>query len=142
MPSGKLTSSRLFKSEKAPFPIEVILETIFVALQPDINVLVFVSIMALQSSRESYTAFPLSTFKTSKFEHPEKGECPIFSTVSGITILVKDVQPLKASAPISIRPCGKTISLRFVHPEKASKSIFLTPLPITIFVKDVQYLNA
>ena len=46
---------------KAPSPIEVTLSGIIVLAQPTIRVLVEVSIIALQSSLESYTGFPSST---------------------------------------------------------------------------------
>ena len=142
MPSGKITSSRLLLLQKAPFPIAIIPDTIFVVWQADINLLVFVSTMALQSSRESYTAFAASTFITSKSEQPENSGDSIFSTASGITILFKEVQPQKALLSISIRPCGKTSPLRFTQPKKAAEPIFLTPLPITIVVNEVQSRNA
>ena len=51
---------------KAQYPMLVTLLGIVVFLQPVINVLVKVAIIALQLSRESYTVFPDSTIIDSK----------------------------------------------------------------------------
>ena len=58
---GMLMEVRPEQPWKALFPIDFTLLGMVVFLQPVINVLDDVSIMALQLSRESYTALPLST---------------------------------------------------------------------------------
>ena len=90
-----------------------------VFLQPVIRVFVSVTIIALQSPRESYFGFPFSTIK-----------------------LVKLVQPLKAALPIEVTELGIVTDVKPVQPEKASKSINLTELPMVTEVKPVQPMKA
>ena len=63
---GILTLVKPLQSSKAEEPMLVTLLGIVVFLQPVINVLVKVAIIALQLSRESYTVFPDSTIIDSK----------------------------------------------------------------------------
>ena len=79
---------------KAPLPIEVTLSGIIVVAQPAIKVLVEVSIIALQSSLESYTVFPSFTMiEVKEVLQYKKAELPIEVTLSGITIELKESQP-------------------------------------------------
>ena len=74
--------------------------------------LVEVSIIALQLSRESYTALPGLTTMDSKEEQPQNADFPIEVTLSGITIDFKEVRPLNASSPIEVTPSGITVDLQ------------------------------
>jgi len=69
---------------------------ITVFLHPNINVFVAVSIIALQLSLLSYLGFKESTTILVKLEQLLKAESPIVVTLSGIVILVKFIQLLKA----------------------------------------------
>ena len=67
-----------------------------VFLHPTTNVFDDFSIIALQLSRESYLAFPLSTTMEVKPMQPEKEPLPILVTLLGIVREVKLLQPEKA----------------------------------------------
>ena len=53
---------------------------ITVFIHPAINIFVFVSIIALQLSRESYLLFPVSTSIVIRLEHPLNNPHPILVT--------------------------------------------------------------
>ena len=57
--------------KNAPSPIEITEFGMVVFWQPKINVLVAVSMMALQLFRESYTVFPLATATLARPLQPE-----------------------------------------------------------------------
>ena len=88
---------------------------IVLLLQPCISVFEELSMIALQSSRLSYTVLSLATV--------------IFSS---------DVQPLNAEAPILATLLPIDMLARFVHPLKALLPMFATLSPITTFVSPVQ----
>ena len=75
---------------------------ITVFLHPTINVFVFVSIIALQLSRESYFVFPDSTSIVVRPEQSENAELPMLVTEFGIVTLVKLEQPEKAEPPMLV----------------------------------------
>ncbi len=62
---------------------------IIVFLHPAINVLVAVSMMALQFSRESYLGLLESTFIDVRLEQLPKAKYPILVTLLGMVIEVK-----------------------------------------------------
>ncbi len=78
---------------KAPAPIICTLAGMVEFLQPCTSVLVFVSIMALQLSRPSYTVLPLSTVIVSSAEHEPKALLPMLVTLAGILAEVRLEQP-------------------------------------------------
>ena len=84
---------RLSQPEKAQSPISVRDGGMIVFLQPHISVLLIVCIMALQSSRESYTLFSLETEMFVRLGQPEKAHFPISVTDGGMKILVRLEQP-------------------------------------------------
>ena len=84
--SGISIELKVVQQRKADSPTEVTLSGIIVVAQPVIKVLVEVSIIALQSSLESYTEFPSFTMIELKEAQFEKAERPIEVTLSGITI--------------------------------------------------------
>ena len=61
-----------------------------------------VSIIALQSFRESYILLPASTTMLVKLEHSMNTESPILVTLLGISMLVKLVQQENAYSPILV----------------------------------------
>ena len=71
-PLGISKEVRPVQPQKAPLPILVTLLGMNVFTQPYNRELVEVSIIALQSSRESYTGFPLSTLIEVKELQPQK----------------------------------------------------------------------
>ena len=84
-----------FKEEqlsKAESPIEVTLSGIIVVAQPTIKVLVEVSIIALQSSLESYIEFPSFTMIELKEVQYEKASSPIEVTPFPIVTELKEEQ--------------------------------------------------
>ena len=64
--------------------------------QPAIRVLVAVSIIALQFSRESYTALLLSTTMEVRAEQPENASYPMLVTELGMVMEVREEHPSNA----------------------------------------------
>ena len=73
--------------------IAVTVPGIIVVLQPAINVLLSVSIMALQLSRESYFGLPSSTWMDSILLQPPNAPLPIGVTDFGMNNEIKLLQP-------------------------------------------------
>ena len=96
--------------ENAEEPIEVTLLGIIVDLQPEIRVLVSLSIIALQSSRESYLILPSSTIILVN-PLPENASSPIDVTLFGIVIEVKPLQSENAEEPIDVTLLGIVIEV-------------------------------
>ena len=71
-------------------------EGMVVVLQPATRVLLAVSIMALQLSRESYFVLPASTLMLVKPVQPSNALSPMLVTDEGMVMLVKPVQPSNA----------------------------------------------
>ena len=113
--SGSLIELSEVQPLKAESPIEVTPSGIIVVAQPAIKVLVEVSIIALQSSLESYTVFPSFTMIDLKDLQYKKANPPIEVTLSGITIELKDEQPLKAQPPIEVTPFPIVTELKEEH---------------------------
>ena len=85
-------SARPQQPKNASDPIRVTVAGITVFLQLAINVFVFVSMMALQLSRESYTLLPAATVILVRSRILEKAPEPILITDSEITMSVKFMQ--------------------------------------------------
>ena len=68
-------------------------EGMVVVLQPATRVLLAVSIIALQLSRESYSVLPASTLMLVKSVQLENTFFPMLVTDEGMVMLVKPVQP-------------------------------------------------
>ena len=79
---------KVSKPPKASSPMLVTVLGIVVFLHPDTSVFVAFSMMALQPLRESYLAFPLSTFIDVKPEQPQNGLYPRVVTLLGIVTVV------------------------------------------------------
>ena len=86
---GIVTLVRPVQAQNAPLPIVVTLPGIIVFLQPLINVFVCVSMIALQFSRLSYTAFPFSTVMLVRPVQCQNASSPIVVTLLGIVTLVR-----------------------------------------------------
>ena len=84
---------------------------ITVFLHPKSNVLVSVSIMALQSFLLSYFIFPSSTFIEVRAGQELKALAPIKVTELGIVIEVRFERPSNAHAPISVTELGIIVLL-------------------------------
>lgn len=101
-----------------------------VFLHPAINILFVVLIIALQSSRESYVEFSLSTFIEVSPRQPLKVPFPMFFTNLGISMEVKPVQPRNALEPIVVREFGevKVTEVNAVHSLNA-----ILPMLVTLY---------
>ena len=84
--------------------------------------------------------FPATRLFSSHFV-PVKELIFIVSTVSGISIVSKDVHSENASSPILVTEDGIVIFFNDVHPENAPYSISVTEDGIVIFFNDVQFAN-
>ena len=87
-------------------PIAFTLEGMEELLQPSIIVLVLVSIIALQLSRESYLLFFESTIIDDKLLQPEKTPLEMDVTFSGIVMVIKLSQLWNAPSPIEFTLWG------------------------------------
>ena len=76
-----------FSKALSPMPVTLLGMTVF--MQPEIIVLVAVSMIALQFSRESYTVFPLSTDIDVRAGQPENDVFFIDFTLLGMVIDVR-----------------------------------------------------
>jgi len=86
---GMVMDVRLEQSWNALSPMLVTLLGMVVFLQPAISVLLAVSIIALQLSRESYFVFPDSTFMEVSKEQPENAADPMLVTLLGMVMVVR-----------------------------------------------------
>ncbi len=96
---GIVTEVKPVQPEKAYSPMDTIVLGMTVVLQPVINVLSAVRIMALQLSRLSYTGLP---------------DLPDSTTME-----VNPVQPLNTLLPIDVTELGIVMEVRLVQPVKA-----------------------
>ena len=139
-PSGIIKEVRLLP-EKALSPIHITLLGITVALQPSIKVLVLVSIMALQPSRESYIALPSSTTMEIRLLQPKKALPSILVTLWGIMMEVRLLQLLKADFPIFVTLSGIVMEVRLLQDENANSPILVILWGIVIETRLVQFVN-
>ena len=65
---------------------------------------------------------------------PEKASSPILLTLSGIVTLVKEEQPAKTTSPMLLTPSGIVILVKEEQPTKAPALILVTLSGIVIFV--------
>ena len=79
---------------------------------PAIRVLVAVSIIALQFSRESYVVLPLSTTIAVRAEQPANAYRPMLVTELGMVIEVMEEQELNAPSPMLVTELGIVIEVR------------------------------
>ena len=103
---GIVTDVMEMHPKKVASPIPVTLWGIIVLGQPATNLFVAVSIIPLQSLRESYVVLPSSTFIDFKLLHTPKAYHPILVTLLGIMIEVKFSWFAKAYSYILVTPLG------------------------------------
>ena len=103
---------KLAQFENAHEPIFITDGGIVVFLHPAIKVLLYVSIIALQFSRESYTLFPSSTMMLVNPEQATKAQSLISVTDFGIVMLFKPAQPSKAPISIVFTELGMVVLLQ------------------------------
>ena len=115
--------------------ILVMFSGIFVFLQPTINLLFFVSIIALQLSLESYLEFPSSTMIEVNPLQPSKTLLPIVLTLAGIVIAVSPVQLKKAADSIAVTVLGIFV---FIQP---TNNLWLEVLIIALQLSLESYLG-
>ena len=94
-------------------------EGMVVVLQPTTRVLLAVSIMALQLSRESYFVLPASTLRLVKLEQLENAPFPMLVTDEGMVMLVKPVQPWNAHPSMLVTDEGMVMLVKPVQPKNA-----------------------
>ena len=109
--SGIAISVSPVQPSKAPFPIAVTELGITVPLQPAISVLLSVSIMALQLSRESYFLLPAETVIVVRLSHWLNNASPMVVNDAGISMLVSPQQQENACSPISCTELGIVIAV-------------------------------
>ena len=139
---------RLLQPEKAYLPMEVTLLGIIVFLQPAINVFVAVSMMALQSLRESYFVLPLSTLMEVRQLQPENADPSMDITLLGISIEVKLLQPQKAVPSkdvtllgiiVFLQPAIKVfVAVSMIALQSLRESYFVLPLSTLMEVRPIQ----
>ena len=101
---------------KATVPMLVTLLGMIDVLQPAIRVLLAVSIIALQLSRESYFGFSDATSMDTRFEQPRNTEPPMLVTLFGIVTEVSPEHLSKAEPTILVTLFGIVTE---VSPEQA-----------------------
>ena len=94
----------------------VTLSGTMVFLQPRINSLLAVFIIALHPLRESNVLLPSATLIDSTFLQPENVLSPMLVTLFGMLILVSDEQPLNALFPMLVTLFGMLIQVRDKQP--------------------------
>jgi len=82
-----------------------------VFMQPAINVLVVVSIIALQLLRESYFGLSLTTEMEVRLEQPENAEEPMEVTELGMLMVVRP-EPPNAMSPMEVTELGIVVFLQ------------------------------
>ena len=107
-----LMEVRLEQPSNALSPMEVTDLGMVVFLQPAINVLVAVSIMALQLLRESYFGLSLTTEMEVRLEQSENAPSPMFVTELGMLMVVRPEQPSNASSPMTVTELGMLMLVR------------------------------
>jgi len=98
--------------ENALAPMEVTELGMAVFLQPAINVLVAVSIMALQLLRESYFGLSLATEMVARPEQPSNAQPPMEVTELGMLMAVRLEQPENAPMPMEVTELGIVVFLQ------------------------------
>ena len=135
---GMVTDNKLKQPENARCPMFVTLLGIIVFLQPAINVLSFVLIMALHPSRESYTELPLSTTMVAICGQLENAKSPMLVTLLGIVTEVKPVHPENAAPPMLVTLLGILTEVKPLQLANACTPMLVTLLRMVTEVKPLQ----
>ena len=108
---------------------------IMVFLHPIISVLLLVSMIALQLSRESYFVLPFSITIEVKPVQPRNAASPMDVTLLGMVIEVKPLHSWNAKFPIDVTLLGMVIEVKPEQPSNAELPIDITLLGMIIEVK-------
>ena len=93
--SGRVISCMSHLPQKALLPMAVMPSGIFEVLQPTTSLLVAVSMIALQSERESYTVLTESTLIFFKLEQLAKERPLMLVKLAGMTMELRAMHPQK-----------------------------------------------
>ena len=117
-----------------------------VFLQPEINLILEIYIIALTSlpllSLLVYVVLAGSTVIVAKLEQLANGLLPILVTLLGMAILVKPLQPRKAPSPIVVTLLGIVILVKYRQHQNALVPIVVNPFGSVMFVSPKQPENA
>ena len=113
MELGIVTEVMPLQPENALWPMEVTELGMVVFLQPVTKMLVSVSMIALQLSRESYLELPASTTMLASSSQPLNALLLIEVIVLGIVTEVKTLLEANAQSPIDVTVWGIVV---FLHP--------------------------
>ena len=97
-----------------------------VVLHPTINSFEAVSIMALQSFRESNVLLPEFTTMLVRLGHQANAREPMLVTEFGISMLVRPEQSTNAPSPMLVTEFGMTILVRPEQEENALRPMLVT----------------
>ena len=122
--------------------MDVTLLGITVFIQPAINVLEDLSIIALQLLRESYFVFPLETVIEVKPLQRENAPEPMVVTLLGMVMLVRLEQPSNAPEPMVVTLLGMVTLVRLEQPLNAPEPMVVTLLGMVMLVRPVHPRNA
>jgi len=106
-----------------------------VFMQPAINVLVAVSIMALQLLRESYFGLSLTTEMEARPEQPRNAQPSMFVTELGMSMLEREVHSANAIHWIEVTEFGMLMAVRLERPRNAPAPMEVTELGIVVFLQ-------
>ena len=109
---GRVMEVRDSQLKNALSPMLVTELGMVVDWHPAIRVLVAVSIIALQLSRESYIVLPLSTTMVVREEQPANAPLPILVTELGMVMEVREEQPSNAAYPMLVTELGRVMEVR------------------------------
>jgi hypothetical protein len=118
--------AKVSQSLNEQLPMVTISEGIFVVLQPVINIFDAVSIMALQSFRESKNEFPCATETVVMALLPENALTPISVTLAGMHTDWTFELFSNAHAPMERRPSESRMVSILWHSAKARSPIAIT----------------
>ena len=112
-------------------------EGMVVVLQPATRVLLAVSIIALQLSRESYFVLPASTLMLVKPVQRSNAYLPKLVTDEGMLTLVRPVQSLNAPCPMLVTDEGMVMLVKPVQRENAEPPMLVTDEGMVMLVRPV-----
>lgn len=132
---------RPLQSENAKTPMDVTELGMTVFIQPEISVLLAVSMMALQLPRESYLGLLPATVILVRAMQPEKGLSPMEVTELGMSMLVKPLQPENADQPIEVTELGIVMLVRSLHPKNVKEPMDVTELGMVTLLRPLHPQN-
>lgn len=125
----------------ATSPMLVTVLGMTVLRQPEINVLVAVSMIALQLSLLSYTGLPLSTVMFRRNEQELKTPVPMLVTELGMVMVSMPIW-LKALFPMLVKEFGRTMCRNIQQLLKASAPMLVIVFGKVTLTNEVQFRKA